>query len=103
MSTRRRRRGVWSPAGGLSLRGAQRILNFILDEMKQALARDEVVEFPLGWLTQVKKISPHWELIGDEPAPLRVESGPVRGLARDRMVPIGNLTEFSPGDLKKSA
>ena len=87
----------------MSLRGAQRILNFIVEEMNPALARDEVVEFPLDWLTQVKKISTHGELIGDEPAPLRVESGPVRGLARDRMVPIGNLTEFSPGDLKKSA
>ena len=87
----------------MSLRGAQRILNFILDEMKQALARDEVVEFPLGWLTQVKKISPHWELIGDEPAPLRVESGPVRGLARDRMVPIGNLMKICLWRSQKSA
>ena len=52
---------------GLSRRGAKRILNFILEEMKQALGRDEAVEFPFGWLERIYKISRHWELIGDEP------------------------------------
>lgn len=52
---------------GLSRRGAKQVLDFVLEEMKAALARDEPVEFPLGWLMREKKISPHWELIGDEP------------------------------------
>ncbi|MFP5209302.1 MAG: tyrosine-type recombinase/integrase, partial [Acidobacteriota bacterium] len=34
---------------GLSRRGAKPVLNLILEEMKAALARDEPVEFPLGW------------------------------------------------------
>lgn len=52
---------------GLSRRRAKRILNFIFAEMSKALARDEAVEFPFGWLEREKKISRHWELIGDEP------------------------------------
>ena len=59
---------------GLSRRGAKQVLNFILEEMKAALARNEPVEFPLGWLMREKEISPHWELIGDEPTkPYTVE------------------------------
>lgn len=54
-------------ACGLSRRLAKRILDFILDEMKKALAPDEPVEFPPGWLVRKYKISPHWELINDEP------------------------------------
>ena len=52
---------------GLSRRQAKRILNFIFAEMKAALARNEAVEFPFGWLQRSYKISPHWEVIGDEP------------------------------------
>jgi hypothetical protein len=52
---------------GLSRRRAKRILNFVFEEMRQELARDEPVEFPFGWLEREKKISPHWEEIGDEP------------------------------------
>jgi nucleoid DNA-binding protein len=33
---------------GLSRRRAKRILEFVLEQMKQALVRDEVVEFPLA-------------------------------------------------------
>jgi nucleoid DNA-binding protein len=39
---------------GLSRRDAVRILNFVLDEMAQALRRREPVEFPLGTLRRVR-------------------------------------------------
>lgn len=52
---------------GLSRRRAKRILNFVFEEMKHALARNEPVEFPPGWLVREKRISRHWELIRDEP------------------------------------
>jgi hypothetical protein len=38
---------------GLSRRDAVRILNFVLNEMAQALRRRELVEFPLGVLLRV--------------------------------------------------
>jgi hypothetical protein len=52
---------------GTSRRDSVRVLNFIFEQVKQALARDEEVEFAGGKLTRVKKLSRHWELIGDEP------------------------------------
>lgn len=39
---------------GLSRRDAVRILNFVLNEMAQALRRREPVEFPLGTLRRVR-------------------------------------------------
>jgi hypothetical protein len=52
---------------GFSRRRAKRILNLLLDEIKWALALNEPVEFPFGWLQREKKISRHWELLHDEP------------------------------------
>ena len=46
---------------GLSRRGAKRILNFLLEEMSRALARNEAVEFPFGWLERIQKESPRYE------------------------------------------
>ena len=51
----------------MSRRDSVRVLNFIFEQMKQALARDEEVEFAGGKLTRVKKLSRHWELLRDEP------------------------------------
>jgi nucleoid DNA-binding protein len=39
---------------GLSRRDSVRILNFVLDEMTQALRRGEKVEFPFGTLLRVR-------------------------------------------------
>jgi nucleoid DNA-binding protein len=39
---------------GLSRRDSVRILNFVLNEMAQALKRGESVEFPLGTLRRVR-------------------------------------------------
>ena len=39
---------------GLSRRRSLRVLNFIFEEMKRTLARDEEVEFPCGKLLRVK-------------------------------------------------
>jgi len=39
---------------GLSRRNSVRILNFVLDEMTQALRRGEKVEFPFGTLLRVR-------------------------------------------------
>ena len=52
---------------GVSRRQAVRILNLIFAEMKQTLARGRPVEFPCGTLRRVRKVSRHWEIIGDEP------------------------------------
>ena len=53
---------------GLSRRGAKRILNFLLEEMSRALARNEAVEFPFGWLERIQKESPRYEgMFADEP------------------------------------
>jgi hypothetical protein len=53
---------------GMSRRGAKRVLDVVIDEMKQALAADEPVEFPFGWLQRACKESPRYEsILADEP------------------------------------
>lgn len=52
---------------GLSRRRSVQVLNLMFEELKQALARNEEVEFAGGKLTRVKKLSRHWELLRDEP------------------------------------
>ena len=58
---------------GLSRRGSKRILNFIFAEMKRALARNEPVEFPFGWLELREKDSPFFEWDGEPLKPYTVE------------------------------
>ncbi len=53
---------------GLSRRRAGRILDFILEQVKQALAQGDPVEFPFGWLERAPKQSPRYEgMFADEP------------------------------------
>jgi hypothetical protein len=60
---------------GLSRRRARPILDFIFAEMSAALARDEPVEFPFGYLERREKTSPRFEsMLVDEPMqPYKVE------------------------------
>jgi len=52
---------------GVSRRLAVALLDFVFKEMRQALARNEEVEFPFGRLVRVKQVNRRWELAGDEP------------------------------------
>jgi len=52
---------------GVSRGMAVRILKADFDEMNQALARGEEVEFSFGLLHRVKHVSRRWQLTGDEP------------------------------------
>jgi hypothetical protein len=54
---------------GMSRRGALRMLSFIFEEMKRALARGEAVEFAGGKLVRVRKsFGQWWDRADDWPA-----------------------------------
>ena len=53
----------------MSRRRSVQVLNFLFEQIKQALAQDEEVEFPFGKLKRVKRhFGEHWDAIDDHPA-----------------------------------